>query len=108
VEFLHALAQDGGQAMGTIATFLPFILIFLVFYFFMMRPQIKKQNERDAMLKTVSKGNDVITAGGLHGKVVGEKSGGKVLTIRVADKVEMDVDRTAIAQIKGVTDKDEK
>lgn len=106
--FLHSLAQDGGQAPGAIATFLPFILILLVFYFFMMRPQIKKQKEREAMLGSVEKGNDVITVGGVHGKVVGEKNGGKVLTIRVSDKVEFDVDRTAISHIKGVTDRDEK
>ena len=106
--FLHSLAQDGGQAPGAIATFLPFILILLVFYFFMMRPQIKKQKEREPMLNSVKKGDDVITVGGVHGKVVGEKHSGKVLTIRISDKVEFDIDKTAVSHIKGVTDKDEK
>ena len=56
--------------MGEISSFLPFILIFVVFYFFMLAPQMKKQKQEKKFLQELKKGDKVITKSGLHGKIV--------------------------------------
>ncbi len=81
--------------------FIYIILIVLIFYFFFIRPQTKKQKERQRMLDAVEKGADIITVGGIHGKVVGMKNDGKTLLVKVDDNVKLDIDRTAVAHIKG-------
>lgn len=78
-----------------------FGIIILIFYFFIIRPQSKKQKERQAMLEAIKKGDDVITVGGVHGKVLSFKSDGKIVVIKVDDNVKLTVDRTAIAGMKG-------
>jgi preprotein translocase subunit YajC len=62
--------------------FVPMIAIFLIFYFLLIRPQQRKQRTQEEMLKAIEKGDDVITAGGLHGKVVGVTD--DVLTLEIA------------------------
>lgn len=66
-----ALAQAASAegAMGTIGSLLPIILMFVVLYFLMIRPQMKRQKEHRAMVQALAKGDEVITAGGLLGKV---------------------------------------
>ncbi|NEN74763.1 preprotein translocase subunit YajC [Pelistega sp. NLN82] len=61
-------AADAGAA-GGLASFLPLILMFVVLYFLMIRPQMKRQKEHRAMVEALAKGDEVITAGGLLGKV---------------------------------------
>ncbi|PTM58326.1 preprotein translocase subunit YajC [Desmospora activa] len=56
--------------METLASFLPLILIFAVFYFLLLRPQQKRQKERNTMLSSLKKGDKVITIGGLHGTIM--------------------------------------
>ncbi len=102
VETLYAMAGgqgtsgDGGNAF---LSFLPLILIVLVMYLLILRPSRKKQKERQKMLEAVKKGDDVVTAGGIHGKVVGTKNDDKILVVKVDDNVKVDVDRTAITSI---------
>ena len=62
--------------------FIPMIAIFLIFYFLLIRPQQKRQRETEEMIKAVKKGDDVVTAGGLHGKVVGVTD--DILTLEIA------------------------
>ena len=62
--------------------FVPMIAIFLIFYFLLIRPQQKRQRETQEMIKAVKKGDDVVTAGGLHGKVVGVTD--DILTLEIA------------------------
>lgn len=69
-------------------------------YLLILRPQAKKQKERQKMLDSVKKGDDVVTAGGIHGKVVAVKDDNKVLIVKISDNVKIDVDRTAISNIK--------
>jgi len=62
--------------------FIPFAAIFVIFYFLLIRPQQKRQKAHDEMLKGIAKGDDVVTAGGLHGKVTGVTD--DVLTVEIA------------------------
>jgi len=81
--------------------FIYIILIVLIFYFFIIRPQTKKQKERSKMLESLEKGADIVTVGGIHGKIVGVKNDGKTFLVKVDDNVKLDIDRTAVAHIKG-------
>ena len=100
VETLYAMAGGGGEGGNPILSFLPLIVIIGIMYLLILRPQAKKQKERQKMLDAVKKGDDVVTAGGIHGKVVATKDDDKVLIVKVDDNVKLNVDRTAIASIK--------
>ncbi|GAB4379099.1 MAG: preprotein translocase subunit YajC [Calditrichia bacterium] len=100
VETLYAMGSPSGAEGGsTILTFLPLIVIIAIMYFLILRPQAKKQRERQKMLESVKKGDEVVTVGGIHGKVVGMKEGDKVLILKVDDNVKLTVDLSAIASI---------
>lgn len=101
VETLYAMTggQSGGEGGSAFLSFLPLILIILVMYMLILRPQARKQKERQKMLDTVKKGDDIVTVGGVHGKVVGTKNDDKILVVKVDDNVKLDVDRTAVSSI---------
>ncbi|WP_308447353.1 preprotein translocase subunit YajC [Parachitinimonas caeni] len=77
-------------------SFLPILIIFGLFYFLLIRPQQKQLKERKAMLDAIAKGDEVVTNGGVLGRVV--KAGDQHLTVEIADGVEVVVQRGAIAQ----------
>ena len=93
----HAQAAGGGFPGGDLMTFLPMIAIFVVFYFLLIRPQQKKAKEAKAMLDALQKGDEVVTAGGILGRI--SKIGDQYVTVEVADKTELTVQRGAIAQL---------
>lgn len=98
MEILNAMAGSGSaQGGGGIATFLPFILIFAIIYFFMIRPQSKKQREKQQMLDALKKGDKVVTIGGIQGTIAGLKDKGKTVVIKVDKNVELTVTRSGIA-----------
>jgi preprotein translocase subunit YajC len=74
---LQAQAEQSPFSM-----FVPMIAIFLIFYFLLIRPQQKRQRQQEDMIKAVEKGDEVVTAGGLHGKVVGVTD--DILTLEIA------------------------
>lgn len=76
---------------------LPLVLMFVVLYFVMIRPQMKKQKEVKAMIDALQKGDEVITAGGVLGKVT--KMGDSFLGLEVADGVEVQIQRSAVIQV---------
>ena len=94
-----AYAQaTGGAAQGdTLLTFLPMIAIFVVFYVLLIRPQQKKQKESRAMLEALEKGNEVVTAGGILGRIV--KIDEQYVTVEIAPNTQMVVQRAAISQL---------
>ena len=94
-----AYAQASGAAgqSDTLLTFLPMIAIFVVFYFLLIRPQQKKQKEARAMLDALEKGNEVVTAGGILGRIV--KLDEQYVTVEVAPNTQMIVQRAAISQL---------
>ncbi|HXV76437.1 MAG TPA: preprotein translocase subunit YajC [Candidatus Polarisedimenticolaceae bacterium] len=83
-------------------TFLPMIMIFVVFYFLMIAPARRKQKKHAEMLQNLKNGDRVITNGGIHATVVGVTD--NVVQLRVADKVKIDVSRQAIAALQSPTD----
>jgi len=101
---LFLMAPGGGEGGGGgIMGFLPFILIIVIMYFLMIRPQVKKQKDRTKMVEALEKGDKVITSGGVHGKITGFTEDGKTLILQVDDKVKINVDRSAINVVKGKT-----
>lgn len=102
--FLQTANASGapGAAAGTAAgagmiSFLPLILIFLIMYFLMIRPQNKKQKETQKMLEALKKGDKVITIGGIHGTVSNVKDDS--VTIKVDDNCHIEFNRSAIASV---------
>jgi preprotein translocase subunit YajC len=81
---------------------LPFLLIIVVFYFLILRPQQKRQKERQKLLEGVKKGDKVITSGGIHGTVEGIEDDS--ILVKIADNVKVKMDRSAIGTIVGLTD----
>jgi preprotein translocase subunit YajC len=90
-------AAAGGDMMSSLTGMLPLVLMFVVLYFVMIRPQMKKQKEHRAMIDALAKGDEVATVGGLVGKV--SKMGESFLSIEVASGVEVQVQRHAVAQV---------
>ncbi|MGV8824097.1 preprotein translocase subunit YajC, partial [Methylibium petroleiphilum] len=76
---------------------LPLVLMFVVLYFVMIRPQMKRQKEHKAMVDALAKGDEVVTAGGVLGKVA--KIGDTYLHVEVASGVELQVQRSAVVQV---------
>lgn len=87
-------AADGG-IVGQIGSFLPLILIVVVFYFFMIRPQTKKAKEAKKFREALGKGDKVITIGGIHGKITEVKD--QYVNIQIANGVEIKVSKTAVS-----------
>lgn len=105
---LFAMAQpSGGSPEGSlVSTLIMFALIIGIFYFMILRPQQKRQKERQKMLEAVKKGDKVVTSGGLHGTIAGLDD--KTVLLQVADNVKMKFDRTAITGIMREGDGQEK
>jgi preprotein translocase subunit YajC len=88
----------GGSSEGSlISTLVMFGLIIAIFYFLILRPQQKRQKDRQKMLDAVKKGDKVVTAGGMHGTVAGLDE--KTVLLQVSDNVKMKFDRSAIGNI---------
>ena len=89
----EAAAPLGGGA-GGFASFVPLILIFVVFYFLLIRPQQKKAKEHQNYLANLKKGDKVITGGGIHGQITGLTD--TVVTLEIAENVRIKVNRASI------------
>lgn len=97
-----AMAGSGsGQAQGGggIAMLLPFLLVFAVIYFLMLRPQIKRQKEMSKMLGALKKGDRVLTTGGIYGTIVGIKEKEDTLVLKIDSEVKVELQRSAIVKI---------
>lgn len=83
---------------------LPFILIFVIFYFLLIRPQQKKQRlaqqEREAMLKALKPGDKVVTTGGIFGTIVAVREKDDTVQLRIAQSVSVEAERSAIARLQ--------
>ena len=89
--------QGGNGGGGLISTLIMFGLIIGIFYFLILRPQQKRQKDRQKLLDAVKKGDKVITAGGLHATVAGVDD--KTLLLQVSDNVKLKFERSAVASI---------
>ena len=96
-----AMGQAGGVADGQpgnpLMSFMPLILMFVIFYFLLIRPQQKKQKEHKSMLERLGRGDRVVTNGGLHGRVVEAKD--NILTLDLGSNVQVQVERSFISVV---------
>ncbi len=93
----YAQAAAGGDTQSTLVGMLPLVLMFVVLYFVMIRPQMKRQKEHKAMVEALAKGDEIATAGGLLGKV--SKVGDAYIGVELADGVEVQMQRSAVVQV---------
>lgn len=89
-----AQSAGGGAAGGGFESMLLIVLMFGVLYFLMIRPQMKRAKEHRAMIDALAKGDEVITAGGMLGRIV--KLNENYVTLEIADKVEIQIQRAAV------------
>ena len=90
-------AAAGSDMMSSLTGMLPLVLMFVVLYFVMIRPQMRKQKEHRTMIDALAKGDEVATAGGILGKV--NKLGDGYLTLEIAPGIEVQLQRSAIVQV---------
>jgi preprotein translocase subunit YajC len=96
----EAFAQTAPAAGGTessLLSLLPLVLMFVVLYFIMIRPQMKRQKEHKAMIEALAKGDEVVIGGGVLGRVI--KLGDSIIHVEVATGVELQVQRAAVVQV---------
>ena len=82
---------------SSLMSMLPLVLMFVVLYFVMIRPQMKKQKEHRSMIEALAKGDEIATAGGMLGEVT--KLGDSYLGLEIASGVEVQVQRSAVVQV---------
>jgi preprotein translocase subunit YajC len=104
IEIFYAMTQPpGGKEggfMSGLGTFLPIILIFVIFYFLLIRPQQKRQKEHQRMIEQLKRGDNVVTAGGIHGTVVGVAE--NIATVEIAPNVKVKITKSSIAAVGNI------
>ena len=93
--YAQTAAASGPES--TLLSLLPLVAMFVVLYFIMIRPQMKKQKEHKAMIEAIAKGDEVVIAGGVLGKI--SKLGDSYLHVEVSSNVELQVQRGSVVQV---------
>ncbi len=97
--FIHLLAQaaPSAPASNPLASFVPIILIFIIMYFVLFRPQIKRQKEQAKLVASIKTGDRVITASGIHGMVSNVKD--RTVIVKIADNVKIEMEKSSVATV---------
>jgi preprotein translocase subunit YajC len=96
IDIAYALGGGaGGEGTAGFTSFIPIILMFVIFYFLLIRPQQKRQKEHRSMVSNLKKGDRIVTSGGLHGRITGIDD--TTLTVEIADKVRVKVARSNVS-----------
>lgn len=98
----HAMGNLGGAGQGgsgQLMAFMPLILLFIVFYFLLIRPQQKKAKTQKLFLENLKKGEEVVTSGGLYGKITGITN--DTITLEIAEKIRVKVLKSSIVMSVG-------
>lgn len=101
VSAAHALgapATEGGGEPNAIAGLLPFALMFVVLYFLILRPQMKKTKDQQRMIDELEKNDEIVTSGGIHGTIINIKD--DILVVKIADNVKIEISRAAVSRVK--------
>ena len=93
----YAHAQAAAQQPSMLASFIPLILIFLIFYFLLIRPQQKKQKEHKVLLDSIQRGDEILSSGGILGKVI--KVDNDKLTVEISKGVNVTIIRSTVADV---------
>jgi preprotein translocase subunit YajC len=99
-QFILMAPQQGGQ--NSLMSFLPLIAIVVVFYFFMIRPQMKKAKDQKKYIESLKKGDKILTIGGIYGKIVEVKEDGSIL-MEVEDGSKMRISKNAVSNEASAT-----
>ena len=98
IDLAYAMGAPGGSGgQNQLLSFLPIILIFVIFYFLLIRPQQKRAKDHKALLSSLKVGDQVLTGGGIYGRVTGLRD--DVITVEISDKVRVKVNRGSIATV---------
>jgi preprotein translocase subunit YajC len=100
IDIAYAMGQGGGttgQGAGGFSSLIPIVLMFVIFYFLLIRPQQKKSKEHREMINRLKKGDRIITSGGLHGRITAVDD--TTMTVEIADRVRVKVARGNVAQV---------
>jgi len=92
-----AFAQGGGEAGGSLFSLLPLVVIFVLFYFLLIRPQQKRAKQHKEMVAALAKGEEVVTNGGLLGKVT--EVDDNFITLEISNGLNVKVQRQAVSQV---------
>ena len=98
--------QTDGGITSLFSSLLPFLLIILVFYFLILRPQQKRTKERAKLLESLKKGDRIITSSGIYGTIEGMED--KTVLVKISDTTKVKMDRSAITTIIGLTPEEKK
>lgn len=97
IEVAHAMGAQGGQDGGGLLVWLPWILIFVIFYLLLIRPQQKKQKQHRTLLDSLRKGDRVVTSSGMFGTIVGINEKENIVVLKVGENVKIEFLRTSVA-----------
>lgn len=102
----HAMgaAPQGGEAGNPLVGLMPLILMFVIFYFLLIRPQQKKAKQHREMLSNIKKGDKVLTSGGIYGRVL--EVDGDVLTVDIGHEMKIEVNRNFVSNLADRAPKD--
>ncbi len=98
-------APAGGESPSMLVQFFPFILMFVVIYFLILRPQHKKQKQQQTMIDELKKGDKIVTSGGIHGTIVGLKEKEGILVVQVAKDVRVEISRSSVSRLTEAKEK---
>ena len=101
MDILFANAQPIQNSGGGLAAFLPFILIMFIIYFLMIRPQTKRQKQKELMRDSLKKGDKIVTIGGIHGTIQGFKEKNTLVLIKIDNNTNITVNKTAVTGLVG-------
>lgn len=104
----QAYAAENMSSSSVVAGFVPLILIFIVFYFLIIRPQQKKLKEHNKLLDAIKRGDKIVTSGGIMGIVSKVDATNSTFSVEIAPKVEIKVLKTAISEVLGKEQKNKK
>ncbi len=92
-----APAAAGASQPGMLEALFPFVILFIVFYFLLIRPQSKRAKEHKKMVEALAKGDEVLTQGGIYGKIIEVSE--EIVTVELADNVQVKLQRAAVASV---------
>jgi len=103
-------AQQGaeGAAQNPLQMLVPIVLVILIFYFLIIRPQNKKQKETQKMLANLKKGDKIVTIGGIHGTIQNVKEQAQTVIVKVDENAKLEFSRSAISTVVVTAAKDDK
>ncbi len=102
------LAQAGQSPRqpGLFDMAVPLVLMFIIMYVILIKPQQRKQKEQDDLIKTLKAGDRIVTNGGIHGTITGVKE--ETITVRIADNVKVELNRTSVSAVTPAAISDKK